>query len=135
MKKIFICFFCCMLLTGCSVSSPEKTVDSFMKAFKENDINALLDTIEPTTAQQVKNTLSLAGGLIDKDIDVESLLSSAAFLRKSLDDEREFNYEITDVEEDGENATVEVSINDDENRVNFSLIQVDGTWYISDYSD
>lgn len=119
--------------SGCMtiLSTPDKTVQGFIRAFNKKDIRKALDYVEPSKAKGIAAMFSLAGNLtgfdIDSFIDIMPLLGT---LVEETEGDVKLEYRISDVQIDGEYATVTgVEENTGEELV-FNLILEEGIWYI-----
>ncbi|MDE5771962.1 MAG: hypothetical protein K2I06_10120 [Ruminococcus sp.] len=115
-----------------SRKEPVKTINSFMYALNHNNINGMLDCIEPTESELIKSGLEKIDEITDSEI-AEKLTDYLPFLTAYLKVDlfpKEFDVKIIKTEVDGKKAVVTVSIIDSKIYYDIYLIKLDGKWYI-----
>lgn len=112
-------------------NNPEKTLNSFVRALNHNDINGMLDCIEPTEAELIELGLKKIDEATDSEI-AGKLKDYLPFLSAYLkvDIFPEFEIEITNTDIDGEKAVVTIDINESKQYYNIYMIELDDKWYI-----
>lgn len=119
-------------------SKPEHTIRSFETALNNDNINGMLDCIEPSEAQIIKDTISkvesITGQSLDGLIDILPFISFVS----SSDLFPSYNLEVisTNIDEDESTAivTIEATPTDKEDSestlLDVYLIRIEDVWYI-----
>ena len=116
MKKTLVCLLSCILLsmtlfvTSCGGSTPQKTVQGFINAMADGDLEAA-EKYVTEDGKKIFALLKMAG--------TDDMKEEMAELKKA---------EIKDVKIDGDKATVTLGADDDTDDIN--LVKVDGEWKI-----
>lgn len=100
---------CCVMLAGCSGSTPSQTADSFLQAMKTQDTDAIATYYSGDASDMAAAWL---GDSVGADIDTEKDLTDdeKAVMRKFADKLSDFDYRLGDEKIDGDSATVDVAI-------------------------
>ena len=116
MKKTLVCLLSCILLsmtlfvTSCGGPTPEKTVEGFINAMANGDIDAA-EKYVTEDSKKIFALLKMAG--------TDDMKEEMAELKKA---------KIKNVKLDGEKATVTLGADDEEDTADFNLVKVDGEW-------
>lgn len=130
-----------------TVSSPEKTIKRFEKAYNKLDVNEMLDCFDPTYSRGIKAGLSIISSFTK--VNPNDILDNLPLLYEISDsilkDNPEFGdakaklkIEILSVQRDGRKAEVEThiilkqGINHEEITGVFYMVKKEGKWYIND---
>ncbi len=128
-----------LCLSACGPSRPAAVVREYMDAANRGDINAMLDCMEPDTANLIRGAAQIAGAQFG--IDAESVMLMAPALMSIADaygSGYEVDYEILDESISGDRAIVTVdysmssggSVQSGENS-EIPLVKIDGKWYLA----
>ncbi len=119
-------------------TKPETTINSFVSALNDDNINGMLDCIEPSEAQTIRNGISKLESYTGKSFDkLIELLPFISFV-SSTDLFPEYSVEIlsTQLSDDGTTAIVQITATpiDTESSQSLSfdvnLIKIQDVWYI-----
>ena len=138
-KKVHIglCLFliCLCMLAGCgNLSTPEKTMMNFQRAYNQLDWEGMLDCLEPSVAKGLKASTKLLGDILD--IDVDSLLQMVPMMNTLLSDDLfgedgKINLQINSITTNEDVAYADVIEKSTGMTATFVLKKIDGIWYIS----
>lgn len=152
MKKLMflliICLTIVVVLTSCTFSNPEKTIDLFIENLNALDIDGMFSCFEPRKAKQFQALYNLGNGIANfltgMDIDTKSLAQIIPlFSGIDMGDGSKVywpswktdDYETTiDDDKATINAKIIVTTGNDIQYYNaiFYMVKIDGEWYISD---
>ncbi len=100
---------CCVLLAGCSSTTPSQTADSFLQAMKAQDTESMAKYYSGDASDLAGSWLNESvGGDIDGSGDLTD--DEKAVMQKFAGKLCDFDYELGDEKVDGNNATVNVSV-------------------------
>lgn len=100
---------CCVLLAGCSSTTPSQTADSFLQAMKAQDTESMAKYYSGDASNLAGSWLNESvGGDIDGSGDLTD--DEKAVMQKFAGKLCDFDYELGDEKVDGNNATVNVSV-------------------------
>lgn len=116
------CLLCLALMSGCgggAGSTPEKTVNNYFKAAKNQDLDAMLKCMAPDLQDMFEKMMEIQG----KENARKQMTAGAGELEK---------FEVKDAKITGNRAEVKVAVTvkgkTDEDTV--SLSKIDGRWYV-----
>lgn len=113
--------------------TPESTLNSFIYALNNDDINGMLEYVEPTESELIKIGLKKFDDITDSKI-AEKITTWLPFLSDFLEFNAfpELHPEIVDVIIDGEKSTITIKIEHDDEDTYYDvyLIQIENKWYI-----
>lgn len=114
-------------------NSPFPTAIKMMSAFKEKDIDTVLECIEPETSQKIEFLMSLTGitaeDLMDKLLSFESEEEN----KNSNVLTENTSIKFAGYERNGDNAYISLTTTsgDETTTRNINFVRISGTWYLS----
>ncbi len=112
---------------------PENTLNSFIYALNNDDINGMLEYVEPTEAELIKIGLKKFDDITDSKIS-EKIATWLPFLADFLEFNAfpELHPEIVDMIIESEKSTITIKIEHDDEDTYYDvyLIQIEDKWYI-----
>ncbi len=131
-----------LLTVGCGggSSDPEATVQKFLTALENKDMDAVLELMDPATVATMESDATAAGQSMD---DIEALLAAEFFAFDSVKFEN-IKMETTETGEDTATVTIvegsvtqtvdgvetTEDVKDSEEPAEFPVVLIDGTWYV-----
>lgn len=113
-------------------NSPFPTAIKMMSAFREKDIDTVLEYIEPETSQKIKMLLNLTGISADDLMDEFLSANSGNGENEKLQAEGR-SFEFSGYDRDGNTACISIKITSDDGSTNLDInfVRISGTWYLS----
>lgn len=138
-KKIVIIIFAALGVLVCAgsvlyiwyINSPFTTVKKLMRAVEEKNTDAIIDCIEPETAQKLRLLMSLTGISAD---DIVGRAGLGGGTKEAPAAAGGSSVKFSGYSRDGERACITLLIvNDDgeESRREIQFVRISGTWYLS----
>lgn len=140
-KKLIITLsiiFVILLFTGGGIyiwylNSPFPTLVKLVSSVKEKDTDAILECIEPKTAQKIQLLIDFTGISIEDAID--KIMPSDTESSELDGSSNNTSIKFADYNRDDNNAYIELAVKNEtentERSVKINFVRIDGTWYLS----